>query len=57
MGRKKSSAVKRAVAMVISGKCATAYQAAKATGVAQSSIGRDPKYKAWKAKQAKDKQE
>lgn len=55
MGQKKSRRVMRAVNGVISGRFKTAYQAAKATGVAQSSISRDEKYKAWKAKKGNEK--
>jgi len=48
MGRKKTDAVERAVGMVISGECKTAYEAARKCGVAQSSVSRDARYKAWK---------
>lgn len=49
MGARKSSEVKTAVALVTSGKVATAFQAAKQTGVSASSIHRDADYKAWAA--------
>ena len=51
MPARKSSEVKEAVELVISGKAKTVYAAAKQMGVAQSSIARDPRYKAWREKQ------
>jgi hypothetical protein len=51
MGARKSAEVQAAVALVTTGQCKTAYEAAKQAGVAESSIHRDAAYQAWKAKQ------
>jgi hypothetical protein len=48
MPARKSAEVKEAVDLVISGKVKTAYAAAKQMGVAESSIARDPRYRAWR---------
>lgn len=51
MPARKSAEVRQAVALVTSGKCKTAYAAAKQMNVAASSIHRDPDYQKWKAAQ------
>jgi hypothetical protein len=51
MPARKSAEVKEAVDLVITGKVKTVYAAAKEKGVAQSSIARDPRYRAWRAQQ------
>jgi hypothetical protein len=50
---RKSAEVKAAVALVTSGKVKTAYQAAKQTGVAESSVRRDADFMAWYSEQKK----
>lgn len=56
MAARKTAAVTVAVALVVKGKCPTAYAAAKQAGVSASSIHRDPIYKAWKAQKGQGKQ-
>lgn len=52
----KTDAVKEAVALIVQGKCRTAYAAAKQTGVSASSIHRDSTYKTWKESKGQGRQ-